>query len=372
MNPLVGVDRDGGPQDDWLGAEVVSHLYEAIHYGEGNVVRSLQPLPAPQDQPLRGFCFDAQFKVVRLQGFLAARGEGGRGEDRAELKTWLQKARGSQPAPGSSLLPSQPPTEDNLGPTFGVRPRTGSQSLPAASAGSQPLRYPRAAQNACHVAVRSRWKALNQATGIKETAGPLEFSIPAPAPSGTSASAGCGQLSLGTPRMELLHLPANLSRGYSFSGDEVFSPTSSLNLQGRSLGLLPLASAPHGARGSDTSTPAGCGTGVLVLPPHMQALKEELCYAGWGTAPGWPSSGQQKGFPHGAAFDSGEVRIKRTLLARLGGLWAAKLGSTPFHHPAGGRPRCKQSWGAWGPLLPMPSPHSHQPRRHWLYTAAYA
>lgn len=59
MDPLVGVDWDRGSQDDWLGAEVIGHLYEAIHYGEGNVVRSLQPLPAPQDQPLSGFCFDA-------------------------------------------------------------------------------------------------------------------------------------------------------------------------------------------------------------------------------------------------------------------------------------------------------------------------
>lgn len=38
MDPLVGVDWDRGSQDDWLGAEVVGHLYEAIHYGEGNVV----------------------------------------------------------------------------------------------------------------------------------------------------------------------------------------------------------------------------------------------------------------------------------------------------------------------------------------------
>lgn len=40
-------------------------------------------------------------------------------------------------------------------------------------------------------------------------------------------------------------------------------------------------------------------------------------------------------------------------MARSGELWAAaELGSTPFHHPAGRRPRCKQSRGAWGPPLP--------------------
>lgn len=71
MDPLVCVDRHSRTQDDRLGAEVIGHLDVAVHDSQGDVIRTLQPFPAPEDEALRGFRFDAQFKMVGLQGLLA-------------------------------------------------------------------------------------------------------------------------------------------------------------------------------------------------------------------------------------------------------------------------------------------------------------
>lgn len=90
MDPTVGVDGDRGAQDDGLGAQVVGHLHEAVDDGEGDVVGALQPLPAPQDQALRGLRFDAQLEAVGLQGLLAAPGGGRTGR---RVKTRPPKAR---------------------------------------------------------------------------------------------------------------------------------------------------------------------------------------------------------------------------------------------------------------------------------------
>lgn len=129
------------------------------------------------------------------------------------------KATGSQSAPQSSLLCSQPtssPAEDNLQPTFGIGLCMGSQSLPAALEGSQPLQYPRPAQKAC-VWRGEQLESFKPGHGIKEmafwrsrTQHPLRAG-----PLPDEDSCGSAQLSLGTPSLELLHRPADLSRGFT-------------------------------------------------------------------------------------------------------------------------------------------------------------
>lgn len=88
----------------------------------------------------------------------------------------------------------------------------GSQSLPAALEGSQPLQYPRPGAQRWEQMESSKlghrikemalWRSLTQ---LPLRAGPL--------PALDEGSCGSAQLSLGTPRLELLHLPADLGRG---------------------------------------------------------------------------------------------------------------------------------------------------------------
>lgn len=62
--PAVGVDAHWGAQHHGLGAQVVCHLDVSVHDGQGNVVRALHALPAPQHQALGRLRPDAQLKFV--------------------------------------------------------------------------------------------------------------------------------------------------------------------------------------------------------------------------------------------------------------------------------------------------------------------
>lgn len=66
-DPAVGVDAHRGAQHHRLSAQVVGHLDASVHDGQGDVVRTLHALPAPQHQALSRLRPNAQLKFVDQQ-----------------------------------------------------------------------------------------------------------------------------------------------------------------------------------------------------------------------------------------------------------------------------------------------------------------